>query len=438
VAVSPAAEHPCRLTHPEWSRSAAIYQINTRQLTPEGTLAAAQEHLPRLRELGFSIIWLMPVHEIGSVNRKGELGSPYAVRDHYSVNPELGTLADLRAFVDAAHALGLRVILDWVANHTAWDHPLVTEHPEWYLRDDDGGFRPTPWYDWDDIIELDFRHAGLRDWMRDALVHWVREVGIDGYRCDVAGFVPTAFWEEARAAMEAIRPVFLLAEWEARDLHDRAFDASYAWSWYTTLERVAAGEGTAPLRDYYSTNDRSYPRDAYRMTFVSNHDKNAWDGTEHEVFGDALEAAVVLSVVGEGIPLVYNGQEAGNERRLPFFDRAPLDESRWDEEHPMGALYRDLLSLRAGNANLWNGAAGERMVEVRTDRGEAVFAFTRGRGEGSVLTVLNMTRQPAEVTLDVGARAGRYVSVRDGEQLEVGSTHTLRLPAWGHVLAVQV
>ena len=181
--------------HPDWSRAAVIYQLNQRQVTPEGTLAAAEEHLPRIRDLGADIVWLMPVNPIGAVNRKGSLGSPYAVQDYFAVNPEFGTMSDLRRFVDTAHGLGLRVILDWVANHTAWDNELVTSHPEWYERDWKGDFRPTPWWDWDDVIDLDYRHPELRQYMSEAMCHFVREADVDGFRCDVAGFVPLDFWE---------------------------------------------------------------------------------------------------------------------------------------------------------------------------------------------------------------------------------------------------
>jgi glycosidase len=243
------------IEHPEWSRNAAIYQINTRQFTTEGTFAAAQEHLQRLKDLGITIIWLMPVHPIGEVNRKGTLGSPYAVKDYYAVNPELGTLDDLKRFVSAAHDLGMYVILDWVANHTAWDCVLVDEHPEWYDRDWKGDFRPTPWWDWPDIIDLDYHQADLRKYMTDALTHWVREADIDGYRCDVAGYVPTDFWNNARRELDAIKPVFMLAEWETRDLHYAAFDMTYAWSWNESMHRIAQGESDATaMHVYYAWN----------------------------------------------------------------------------------------------------------------------------------------------------------------------------------------
>ena len=184
----------------------------------------------------------MPVHPIGEENRKGVLGSPYAVKDYLGVNPEFGTLEDLRHFVDAAHDLGLHVILDWVANHTAWDNRLVEEHPEWYARDWKGDFRPTPWWDWDDIIDLDYDNPDLRRYMTEAMKFWVREVDVDGYRCDVAGFVPVDFWDNVRRELDEIKPVFMLAEWESRDLHARAFDMTYGWSWNETLHKIAHGK----------------------------------------------------------------------------------------------------------------------------------------------------------------------------------------------------
>ncbi|MEO1573615.1 MAG: alpha-amylase family glycosyl hydrolase, partial [Pseudomonadota bacterium] len=289
ASVAPAAtdadviEPYIKLEHPSWSRNAAIYQLNTRQFTPEGTLAAAQAQLPRIKALGADIVWLMPIHPIGEMNRKGRLGSPYSVRDYYAVNPEFGTFEDLKAFVSAAHDLGMYVILDWVANHTAWDNALRTEHPDWYDRDYRGDFRPTPWWDWSDIIDLDFSRPEVRSYMRDAMAFWVREAGIDGFRCDVAGFVPLDFWNDVRATLDEIRPVFMLAEWESRDLHARAFDMTYAWTWHHAMADIAQGKkGLSELFVYYSWRESAYPADAYRMMYVSNHDSNAWEGTQFE------------------------------------------------------------------------------------------------------------------------------------------------------------
>ncbi|TGO04407.1 alpha-amylase family glycosyl hydrolase [Serinibacter arcticus] len=422
--------NPTRQTvvHPAWSRDAVIYQVNTRQFTPEGTLAAARDQLPRLAGLGARIVWLMPIHEIGEVNRKGSLGSPYAVKDYYSVSSELGTLADLRAFVDDAHELGLKVILDWVANHTAWDNPLATERPELYSRSWDGELTPTPWWDWDDIIDLDYSAPGMREYMRDAMVHWVREADVDGFRCDVAGFVPTDFWEDVRDALEQIKPVFMLAEWESRELHEKAFDMTYAWSWNSTMHEIAHGKADVEaLRVYYAWNDRAYPREAIRMLFVSNHDKNSWEGTEFEQFGEALEAAVVLSVVSDGMPLIYNGQEAGNERRLEFFERDPIT---W-REHPMGELYRRLFALKRETRALHNGAWGAPMIEVRTSDPNQVLAFVRDSGQDAVLAVVNLSAVAREVELRRGPVAGTWRDLATGEELDVAPGTTLTLAAWG-------
>ncbi len=204
----------------------------------------------------------MPVQKIGEKNRKGSLGSPYSVKDYYSVNPEFGTLEDLKHFVNSVHALGMHVILDWVANHSAWDNNLVEEHPEWYTRDWKGDFRPTPWWDWPDIIDFDYEQAGIRDYMTGALKYWVSDADIDGYRCDVAGFVPTEFWNNARKELDAIKPVFMLAEWENRDLHAEAFDMTYAWTWNDAVHRITKGKADVnSLYVYYSWNEKAFPFD---------------------------------------------------------------------------------------------------------------------------------------------------------------------------------
>ncbi|NTW41424.1 MAG: alpha-amylase [Cellulomonadaceae bacterium] len=432
-------DHPPRpsdvqLVHPQWSRNASIYQINTRQFTPEGTFAAARAHLPRLVDLGVRILWLMPVHEIGVQNRKGTLGSPYAVQDYYSVSSELGTLQDLRGFVDEAHDLGFHVILDWVANHTAWDNPLVQEHPEWYARDWKGDLQPSPWWDWADIIDLDYTQPGVRAYMTDAMAYWVREVGVDGFRCDVAGFVPTDFWEHTRDVLDEIRPVFMLAEWESRELHDKAFDMTYGWTWNEALHHIAAGKADAnALRAYYAWNEKAYQADCMRMLFVSNHDKNAWEGTEYEQFGDALDAAIVLSVTSEGMPLIYNGQEAGSTKRLSFFERDPIV---W-AEHPMGDFYRRLVALKTANRSLWNGSWGGRMVEVTTEHPDRVLAFVRRVGEHAVAVVLNLSPDVRDVELLDGPYVGAWTDFGTGEQVRLDEHATVPLGPWGYRLLVQ-
>ncbi|HEY8877146.1 MAG TPA: alpha-amylase family glycosyl hydrolase [Roseateles sp.] len=420
--------------HPAWARNATLYQINTRQFTPEGTFNAAEAQLPRLKNLGVDILWLMPIHPIGEKNRKGSLGSPYAVRDHLAVNPEFGTRADFKRFVATAHSLGLKVILDWVGNHTAWDNVLVRQHPDWYARDEQGRFTPTPWYDWDDIIDLDYAKPALRRYMTQALLYWVREVGVDGYRVDAAGLTPLDFLEQAARELRAIKPVFLLAEWESRDLHARAFDATYAWSWWDAMKLIAEGRADATsLYPYYAWNRKFYPREAYRLLYTTNHDKNAWEGTDAEIFGAAAEVVRVLSFTSEGLPLIYNGQEAGLAKRLAFFERDPIV---W-KDAPQGELYRRLIALKKRNTALWNGADGAVMEPVANSAPKQVFSFVRGHGKDKVLAVFNLSAQPVEVVLKGQRHAGRYLDFADGSAVELEDGSALTLAAWGWRVLVQ-
>jgi glycosidase len=420
-----------KLQHPEWSRSAAIYELNTRHFTAEGTFTAAAKHLPRLKELGVDIIWLMPVQPIGEKNRKGGLGSPYSIRDYQAVNPELGDVQSLKDFVAEAHKLGLYVILDWVANHTSWDNVLVEKHPEWYARNWKGEFHPTPWTDWSDIIELDYSQAGLREYMTGAMKYWVNEVGIDGFRCDMAGYVPLDFWNTVREELDAIRPVFMLGEWESRDLHARAFDATYAWTWYHTMHDVAQGKaGAGSISGHYASNQKAWPRDSMRLVFVSNHDENAWAGTQFEQFGEALESTIVLSVVGEGIPLIYSGQEAGNSRRLAFFEK---DEIEW-KDHPVGALYQKLLALKKRNSALWNGRWGARMVNVPNNAQNHVFSFIRAQEDDRIFAVFNFSGQTRSVTFDESLFHGNYRDFTSAREVSLDADTVFQMKPWTYRL----
>jgi glycosidase len=423
------------LTNPAWSRDAVIYQINTRQFTPQGTFRAAMAELPRLKALGVDILWLMPIHPIGAENRKGTLGSPYAVRDYFDVNPEFGTKADFKAFVDAAHAQGMHVILDWVANHSAWDNPLRTSHPEYYVRTWNGNFRPTLWLDWSDIIDFDYEQAGLRQYMTAALTYWVREFGVDGYRADVAGMVPTDFWDNARAELDAIKPVFMLAEWQYPELHRRAFDASYAWDWHNAMHAIGTGKAdVGALFGYYSSDDAAWPHGAMRMLFTSNHDKNSWEGTEYELFGPALANVTALTFIADGIPLIYNGQEAGNARRLQFFEKDPIV---WPStEHPNAAEYRRLIAFRDANPALHNGRWGAEMVPVVNTAHPRVFTFVREKDGNKIFGIFNFSAEPQEVGFTDGPFAGTYSDYRDGSAVTVEQSTRLTIPAWSHRVLV--
>lgn len=426
-----APETYVKIDHPDWTKTAAIYEMNVRQMTEEGTFAAAEEHLPRLKELGVDILWLMPIHPIGEVNRKGTLGSYYSVKDYYGVNPEFGTMEDFTSFVDAAHEQGLKVILDWVGNHTAWDNPLRQEHPDWYDTDWKGDNRSTPWFDWDDIIDLDYSQVGLREYMIDAMTYWVEEADIDGYRLDTAPMVPIDFWEDAHAALDEVKDVYMLGEGEHRDMHELAFDTSYAWSWAQAMHDIGQGEAdVGALIGYYSQNEAVWPDGAQRMMHVSNHDQNSWEGTQFERMGEALMPAIVLSVASEGIPMIYSGQEAGNEKRLEFFERDPIE---W-REHEIGDLYARLFELKENTEALWNAPWGAPMIQVTSDEGGSVLSFVRQKNDSKVFAAFNFSGEAVSATLKEGPYPGSYTDFQTGESVELAEGATLDMAPWSYVL----
>ena len=423
----PYVEH----ANPEWSRNAVLYQINTRQFTPEGTFRAAERELPRLRALGVDILWLMPIHPIGEENRKGTLGSPYSVRDYYAVNPEFGSPEDLRHFIDAAHRQGFKVIIDWVANHTAWDNQLRADHPDWYEKDWQGNFRPTPWWDWSDIIDLDWTRPGVRKHVGEAMEMWVRDYDVDGFRADVAGYVPIDFWEEVRGRLDAIKPVFMLAEWKDPELTRRAFDGVYAWEWHQTSKNIAAGRADATaLFGYYAENESAWPREAMRMGYIENHDSNAWEGTIYENYGAALDAFTALSFTHEGLPLIHNGMEACNAKRLEFFEKDPIDWSQ-GQDCAYGRLLHDLIAFRDINPALENGKWGARMQQVVTDKPQQMFAWVRQEGDNKVLGMFNLSGQPVTARFASGLPAGTYREFRSNAEVTITQGDSVTLPAWG-------
>ena len=395
----PAAATPTQ--HVSWSRAANIYEVNVRQYTPEGTFKAFAQHLPRLKKMGVDILWLMPIQPIGAKNRKGTLGSYYAVRDYTAVNPEFGTLDDFKALVQQAHGLGMHVIIDWVANHTAFDNPWTREHGDWYLKNDKGEIYPVTYTDgaepeyWTDVTGLDYRQPGLWQGMTDAMLYWVRETDIDGFRCDVAGKVPTPFWEQARAALDRVKPVFMLAEADKPDLHERAFDMTYGWDTKDLFKAVARGQADArALADFVAHPPKAFPPGAYRMRFTSNHDENSWVGSDVELYGPAFKAMAVLAATLPGMPLIYGGQEAGLDKRLQFFEKDPI---AW-KDYAYAPFYTDLLALKHANPALWNGQYGG-PVQVLATGNDKVFAFRRTLDGNSVRVTVNVSNAPQRYTL---------------------------------------
>ncbi|HEX8694468.1 MAG TPA: alpha-amylase family glycosyl hydrolase [Longimicrobium sp.] len=420
--------------YPAWSRSAAIYEVNVRQYTPEGTFAALERHLPRLDSLGVDILWLMPVQPIGVKNRKGSLGSYYSIRDYTAVNPEFGIEADFRRFVDAAHRQGMRVILDWVANHTAHDHPWIAEHADWHDRAPDGRVlnardnegRET---DWTDVAELNYGSAGMRRAMIGEMRWWVDSMGIDGFRADVAGGVPMDFWMEAHRALTAVRPdLFLLAEAEDPRMH-AAFHATYGWELHHLLNEIAQGKkATAELDRYFAEQDRRYGRGAYRMYFTSNHDENSWQGTEFERMGANHAAAFVLSATARSsFPLLYTGQEVSLSKRLRFFEKDTVD---WSGPSLAG-FYRAMFELKERSPALWNGPWGGEQTALRTDGGDRVYAFTRTKGANTVLVAVNFGDAPARVSYQGLGQPGTYTDWFAKRPAALAAAGRLEIPAHG-------
>lgn len=437
------AAHPApvpSVAHPAWSRTAVIYEVNVRQYTPEGTFAALQQHLPRLKRLGVDILWLMPVQPIGKKNRKGTLGSYYSIADYRGVNPEFGTTADVRRFVDAAHAQGMKIILDWVPNHTAYDHPWITAHPDWYERNPDGSIhnaRDNEGHetDWTDVAELNYGNADMRRAMIADMRYWLDTMKIDGFRCDVAGGVPEDFWRDTRRALGAGHPgLFMLAEAEGPQYYD-AFDMTYGWSFYDLL--VDVSQGKKPLADvdaYFARQDSTYPPDAYRMYFTTNHDKNSWDGTEFERMGaNHLPSYVLSATAKNGMPLLYTGQEVSLHKRLRFFERDTVD---W-KGPSLAPFYHAVFDLKHTQPALRNGAAGGAQARLATEGSDRVYAYTRTRGANTVLVAVNYGDAPATVSYRGLMRPGAYRDWFGKQRVPLGASGRLQIPAHGYRVLVQ-
>ncbi|NMH27293.1 alpha-amylase family glycosyl hydrolase [Flavobacterium silvaticum] len=423
-----------KVKHPDWSKNATIYEANIRQFTPEGTFKAFETHLPRLKEMGVDIVWLMPIHPIGNEKRKGTLGSEYSVKDYFDVNPEFGTKQDFKHLVDKVHEMGMHIIIDWVANHSAWDNPLAKQHPDWYSKTPEGHFQPTPWYDWDDVIDFDYDKPELRKYMTSALVYWVKDFNIDGYRCDTAGFIPTDFWNNARAEMDAVKPVFMLGEWESRDLHEYAFDATYSWSFWNAMTAVTKdGKSIGQLVEYMAHDVSTFPRDAYRMTFTDNHDKNSWEGNMVSNFGDGLEASMVLCGTVNGMPLVYGGQEAGLDKSLKFFDKDEIDWSNLN----YAPLYKKLFDLKHRNKALWNGRNGGVMIRIFNDKMNQVVSFSRTMDNDRVVTIVNYSKEPTKVKLDSKYQKGTYTELFSGKTIVLNGDDTFEMKPWEYLVLVK-
>ncbi len=420
------------MAHADWSKNANIYEVNIRQYSEDGTFEAFQKELPRLKAMGVDILWLMPIFPIGELNRKGSLGSYYAVSDYKQVNPEFGTMADLQSLVNEAHQLGMYVILDWVANHSAWDHTWATSHPEWYQHDSTGAFKSP--FDWTDVIAFDYSQPALRDSMIDAMKFWVSKADVDGFRCDVAGMVPVDFWNEARAQLDQIKPVFMLAEDEGNTaLLDQAFDMNYSWRFHHIMNEIAQEKKPAcEVWSYIHWNDTSYAPNAYRMLFITNHDENSWNGTIDERLGDAGDAMAVLSYTFPGMPLIYSGQEAGMDKRLLFFEKDPIDWTAIRKEK----FYTTLNQLKKENPALWNGSFGGNIVPLSSPEDPSVVAFLRQKDQNKVVVLLNLSAEDQSFVLDGDQLMGSYQDVFGQTDVELVSGQIVDLKPWHYLVLV--
>ncbi|MFY9150749.1 MAG: alpha-amylase family glycosyl hydrolase [Prolixibacteraceae bacterium] len=418
---------------PEWAKNSVLYEVNIRQYTPEGTFNAFAEHLPRLKELGVDILWIMPINPISEKNRKGSLGSYYAVKDYKGINPEFGTLDDFKNLVNKAHQMGFKVILDWVANHTGWDNQWIVDHKDWYTQDSLGNVIP-PNPDWSDIADLNFDSQPMRRAMIDAMDYWVSTTDIDGFRCDVAWGVPQDFWEAATASFDSIKPVYMLAEDEDHPgLLTKAFESNYAWQLHHILNEVAQGKKTAgDIQNYFSGIGEKYAEGSFPMQFITNHDENSWQGTEYERMGDAVKTFAALTFTIDGIPLIYSGQEAGLNKRLLFFEKDTINWSNLE----MQKYFQSLIKLKHENKALWSGIFGGPMKFLKTSLPDQVLAFAREKDGNQVISIFNLSAEPVEVSVEFTS-TDDYLDYFSGGTKTLQKDTVLKLDKWGFQVLVK-
>ena len=417
--------------HPDWVYDATIYEVNVRQYTPEGTFNAFQEHLPRLKELGVDVLWFMPVQTIGEKDRKGTLGSYYSIQDYTEVNSEFGTMSDFKSIVDAAHNSGMKVILDWVANHTSRD-AIWLENEDWYVTDSLGNVVAP--YDWSDVAKLNYNNETIRNAMIQSMMWWVRNTDIDGFRCDVAHEVPTDFWLRATDSLKSLKSdIFMLAESETPELNNKAFDAYYAWDFHHKMNMVAQGSGNEDSwRIAQNTMTSQFADRAIPMYFTSNHDENSWNGTEFERMGDAATTFAVLTYVLPGMPLIYNGQEVGFNRRLEFFEKDSIDWFASEDRDKFTKLYQQLNTLKKTNPALFTQERGGEMVEIQNDFSEKVWSFKRVMGENEVHCVFNFTDEDIVVDLETPISGEGFIQFPN--EAASKPIESIELKAWEYQL----
>lgn len=413
--------------HPSWSLQSNIYEVNLRQYGQAGTFAAFGNELQRLKDMGVEILWFMPITPISVRDRKGPLGSYYAVQNYRQVNPEYGTMQDWKALVDKAHGLGMKVITDWVPNHSGADHPWLQSHPDFYVRDSAGNFLSP--FDWTDVRKLNYANAALRDSMIASMKFWVTETGIDGFRCDVAAEVPDDFWKRCIDSLRAVKHVFMLAEADKPELYAAGFDATYPWAVQSLLYGIQSGKTTiARLQAVIDSVDKLLPAGAMRMYFTVNHDENSWNGTEYERFGAGAKTfAVWTMTMHRSIPLIYSGQEEPNKRRLKFFEKDPIQWGKYE----LAPFYKTFLGLRKNTPALATDAS---FKKLQTGRDNAVYAFLRQKDASKVLVLLNFSNKAQQFTITDDALAGQARTATGDAQVNFTNKQSFDLAPWEYLV----
>ncbi len=421
------------LAAPDWSKDATIYELNIRQYTPEGTINAVIPYLKKVKDLGIDIIWVMPPYPIGVAKRKGKLGSPYSIKDYTAINPDMGTKEDFRKFVEEAHRLKMKVILDWVGNHTSFDNKWIKPHPDWYTKDSLGHITHPKGTDWTDVADLNYSNKEMRKAMIESMKYWVKEFDIDGYRCDVAGFVPNDFWSEAITKLQKLKHLFMLAEWEDPALHKAGFHMTYGWELHHMMNEIAKGKMKPLTLDTFFDKDfHRFPDEAYRMNFTTNHDENSWNGTIKERMGDAGDVMTVLAFTAEGMPLIYSGQEANLNKRLSFFDKDTID---WSDTSKLG-FYKSLMHLHHQNRAVWNGKHGSYFQKINTSNPN-IYAYLREKDGDEIVVFLNLSDKKQFFNiLGLSKSDGYYKNIFTGEDKKFSEwiKQNKTLKPWGYLV----
>lgn len=414
----------------DWRYHTNVYEVNLRQYSREGTINAFARELPRLKKMGVETLWFMPLTPISKEKMKGTMGSYYACSDYTSVNAEFGTLDDFKQLVRLAHQMKFKVILDWVANHTGWDHEWTRTHPEYYERDLAGNF--TAASGMDDIIELDFNNPDLVKAMIEAMAYWVKECDIDGFRCDLAFWVTLDFWKEARPVLDQIKPLFWLGEFDALDNPEylEIFDAAYTWGWMRHTEEFYKNERkVGVLKELLQRYRSVLLAGTAGLFFTSNHDENSWNGTEFEKYGDMASALAVFSCTWDGIPLIYSGQELPNRKRLYFFDKDLIE---WDDHPALEIFYCKLLTLKKENPALAAGSGSTETIVLDSVQDEHVLAYVRKCDTNVVLVLLNLSPYPTRFMQTNTGLTGKYRELFSEEESDFSAHQWFELAAWGY------